>query len=327
MRPRRVVGFHPRRGYYELAPQQRPEQTACRGALLEVALVVVLGAPEGGRRLDLGHDRVTEALLGALDNSPRDLGLLVRVGEDHRAVLPADVGALTVELSRVVDLEILRDQVLVADLRGVEGDLADLDVPRRAGTDLLVGGVVDVPALVADRRVDDAVDLPEGGLHLPEAAGAKGCLLGSRRAVLAGHRAPSIGLDLLICPLVTQAGVALRPLPRVRRPARLLLALDQPDQVPLRVAEQGDLHLVHDLLGPEHAGGAQALGLLERLLDVVNRDVEGDVPVGALRSGTDPTADPDVAVRVALTTDHPVVHRVVGVDLPSEQVRVEAMEL
>ena len=155
------------------------------------------------RGLDRGHDRVAEALLGALHHAPRGLGLLVGVGEDHRAVLVADVRPLAVELGRVVDLEVLLDQVLVAHLGGVEDDLADLDVAGGAGADLLVGGVVDVTALVPDGGLDDAGKLLERRLDLPEAAGAEGCHLGprSRRrfAVALGrlaaglHRTPSSG--------------------------------------------------------------------------------------------------------------------------------------
>src|SRR5689334_3919718 len=88
---------------------EKRSQQAVRAALLEVALVVLLGAPERGGGLDLGHDRVAKALLRALDDLARGLGLLVRLGEDHRPVLPADVRALAVELRRVVDLEVLLD--------------------------------------------------------------------------------------------------------------------------------------------------------------------------------------------------------------------------
>src|SRR5215216_1882858 len=197
MRPAGSSRIPPSRaGATGLAAQQGPEQASGRGALLEVALVVVLGPPEGRRGLDLGHDRVAEALLGPLDDPPGDLGLLVGVGEDHGAILPADVRALAVELGRVVDLELLRDQVLVADPRRVEGDLGHLYVACGAGADLLVGGDVDVPALVTDGGVDDAVELAERSLDLPEASGAEGRLLGGHRAVLARHRAPSNRLDI-----------------------------------------------------------------------------------------------------------------------------------
>ena len=140
----------------------------------EVALVVFLGLPERLRVLDRGHDRGAEPALLVVDHAAHGLRLLRRVGEDDGAVLVADVGALAVHLGRVVDLEVLADEVLVADLRGVELDLRHLDVAGVAAADLLVGRVVDVAALVADQRVDDAVDGAEVLLDLPEAAGAEG---------------------------------------------------------------------------------------------------------------------------------------------------------
>src|SRR5215204_182203 len=212
--------LHASRGLYNrhsgaagLAAEERAQQAARRGALLEVALVVVLGHPERRGGLDLGHDRIAKALLRPLDHAPSRLGLLVGLGEDHRAVLPADVRALPVQLRGVVELEVLGDKILVADLRGVERDLADLDVSGRAGADLLVSGIVDVAALIAHCRIDHAVELAERCLHLPEAARSKGRLLGGARgAVLARHLVPSdrLGLNDRICPLVARAATTLR---------------------------------------------------------------------------------------------------------------------
>jgi hypothetical protein len=158
--------------------QQRPEEPGALLPPLQVALVVLLGAPEGRRRLDRGHDRIPQAPLHSLDHPARRLRLLVGVGEDHRAVLVADVRALPVELRGVVDLEVLRHQVLVAHLVRVEGHLGDLDVTRVARAHLLVGRVVDVPALIADGRLDDAVELAKRIFDLPEAARSEGRLLG-----------------------------------------------------------------------------------------------------------------------------------------------------
>ena len=94
----------------------------------------------------------------------------------------ADVGALAVELRRVVKPEVGLDQGLVIDLRRVVLGLDDLDVSGRAAAYLLVGRVVDGAALVADDGVDDPVELAKALLDLPEAAGAEGRLLGCGRA-------------------------------------------------------------------------------------------------------------------------------------------------
>src|SRR5207245_5899381 len=100
-----------------------------------------------------------------------------------------------------------------------------------------------------------------------------------------------------------------------------------PDEVPLGVVEEPDLDLIADLLGSHHARAAEALGLGERCLHVVDADVEGDVAVVALRRGADAAADADsVRAHVGGAIDDPIVHRVVGVDLPPEQLRVVAAE-
>src|SRR5262245_15537896 len=96
--------------------------------LLEVLLVVLLGAPERLRGLDRGGDRLPEAaaLLEVLLALPGDRLLLGRVEEDDRAVLLAEIGALAVELGGVVVLPEDAEEVLVLHLRGVEVHLDDL---------------------------------------------------------------------------------------------------------------------------------------------------------------------------------------------------------
>ncbi len=93
-------------------------EIAARAAVfLEVSLVVFLGAPEGGRRLDHGCDGTPERT-GGLESLLGLDGLLLllgRVEEDHRAVLVADVGALAVDLGRVVHLPEGLEQGLVGD--------------------------------------------------------------------------------------------------------------------------------------------------------------------------------------------------------------------
>jgi len=72
---------------------------ACLTALFQVALVVLLGAPEGLGRLDFRDDllRLEAAFGGELfDFGARVRLLLLRVEEDSRAVLRAPVRALAV---------------------------------------------------------------------------------------------------------------------------------------------------------------------------------------------------------------------------------------
>src|SRR5258707_11141160 len=86
--------------------------------LLEIALVVLLGRPEGRRVLDLGDDRLLER---ARFRQRRDLlacdaRLLRRGGENDRAVLRAVIRSLVIELGRVVHLEEQTDQLPVRAL-------------------------------------------------------------------------------------------------------------------------------------------------------------------------------------------------------------------
>src|SRR5215216_2413622 len=104
--------------------------------------------------------------------------------------------------------------------------------------------------------------------------------------------------------------------------------LDDTDQMAFGVVEEPDLDLLHDLVRAHHPRPAQALRLRERGLDVRHLDVEGDVAVVPLRRRAHAAADPGaVGVRVPLTLHDPVVHRVVGVEFPPEQLRVVAPEL
>src|SRR5207302_473543 len=81
-------------------------------------------------------------------------------------------------------------------------------------------------------------------------------------------------------------------------------------------------------IGAHHPLAAQALGLLKRGLDIGHLNIEGDVAVVALHAAADAAADSGAfGIDIALARDHPVLHRVVGVDLPSEQLPVIRLKL
>ena len=92
---------------------------------------------------------------------------------DGRAVLAADVRALAVPLRGVVRAPKQVEQRVVGDLRWVELDLDRLGVAGRVGADVVVGGVLGMPAGLADAGAGDAGDLAEGRLDAPEAAGCE----------------------------------------------------------------------------------------------------------------------------------------------------------
>src|SRR6266540_3130411 len=139
-------------------------------ALFEVALVVVLSAPEVLRGRDLGHDRaaVAPALLKSLLRLLRRLLLLRAVDEDDRTVLCPDVGPLLVERGGIVVLPEDVEKPIVRDARRIELHLDAFGVSGPAGADVLVRRVREGAARIADRRVDHARYLAERRLDPPE---------------------------------------------------------------------------------------------------------------------------------------------------------------
>jgi hypothetical protein len=70
---------------------------------IEVPLVVVLVLVEGAGGRELGHNRLYHGVLLVLAGRGRDRRLVGVVAEDRRAVLAADIRALTVPRRRIVD--------------------------------------------------------------------------------------------------------------------------------------------------------------------------------------------------------------------------------
>src|ERR1700744_228485 len=150
-------------------------------ALLQVALVVLLGPVERRRRGELGDDGPLQGLLGGIAGLDRGglLGLVVE--EDGRAVLAAQVEPLAVAGGRVVDVPERLEQLGVADLRRVEPHLARLGVAGAVPANLPVGRVRGVPAGVADCGPQHPGYLPERRLDAPETAGRERRTLGAGR--------------------------------------------------------------------------------------------------------------------------------------------------
>ena len=95
--------------------------------------------------------------------------------------------------------------------------------------------------------------------------------------------------------------------------------------MPLRICELTELDFgPGDGLRAEHALSTKLFGLGEGGLNIRDLDVERDVArvVGG-RATADAAANADpVGVRVAFSADAPVSQRVVGVDLPAEELGV-----
>src|SRR5580698_7936609 len=111
--------------------------TVHHAAFLQIFLVVFLGLPEGGGGEDLCGDGLA---VGAGGVELRDAGaclggLLVGAGEDDAAVLRAEVGTLTVDLSGIVHGEEGVEQRVVGETAVVEGYFYYFRVAGAVGTD------------------------------------------------------------------------------------------------------------------------------------------------------------------------------------------------
>src|ERR1035437_1007452 len=151
---------------------------ACLAALFEVALMIILCAPEGLRGLDLCNDRLRfeAALSGKLLNLRAGLRLLLgRMVEDGRAVLRAPVWALAVEGGGIVKGKEGIEQLLEAHLGGVEVHLDHLGMTGLVGADILVAGPLQRSALIAYGRRRYAGNGRKNRLDSPETSGSKGC--------------------------------------------------------------------------------------------------------------------------------------------------------
>src|SRR5208337_837933 len=151
---------------------------ACLAALFEIALVVLLCAPEGLGRLNFRDDRLrTEAALGGklLDFGAGLRVLLGRVKEDSRAVLRTPIGALAVEGSGIVEGKEGVQKLFEADFFSIEVHFDHLGVAGQVGADVLVTGPLQRTALITGGRRRDAGDCCKRRFYSPEAAGSECC--------------------------------------------------------------------------------------------------------------------------------------------------------
>src|SRR5205085_4189582 len=172
---------------------------------------------------------------------------------------------------------------------------------------------------VATRRIRRARSVGENARQAGNAAFA-------RATAASVSSTPASGSCTIVCSVagLTTAGTA--SFEHVAAPARrraelVLLVLDDPDGVALGVREQPERDHLH--LGHGHDGlPAELLRLVEHGLRVIRGDVERDV-ILTVRRLADTRADTS-----ALRVVRPVRH-VTGdlLDLPAEQVSVEALEL
>src|SRR5207245_505142 len=97
--------------------------------------------------------------------------------------------------------------------------------------------------------------------------------------------------------------------------------LDEADHVALGIGEEGDGRSTGDVHRPHHRFTSQLFSLVEVGLGIVDLDIKRDM-TGSVGRRADAPGDGAVATRV----NHAVVHRVVRIDLPIEQLAEELLE-
>lgn len=150
----------------------------CQAALLQVFLVIVLGAPEGCSWNNLSDDLSREAPRGLqlVFHFRGDSLLLWGVEEHDATILRAVIRPLAIELRGVVKLEEFFDQLFVRHLRRIEREMHDFSMTSAVGADILVGGFVESSAHVANGGFGNTRNLGESSFYSPKTAGAKSSL-------------------------------------------------------------------------------------------------------------------------------------------------------
>src|SRR5678815_5902996 len=124
---------------------------------------------------DRGHNRLLEAtrFLQLLFGQLGFAFLLRSVKEDRGTVLRSVVGALAIELRGIVVLPEYFQQFLVGKFGGIVLHLDRLGMAGAITANVLVSGVGEVPAGVANPGPRDPRQLAESGFDSPETARGK----------------------------------------------------------------------------------------------------------------------------------------------------------
>ena len=130
------------------------------------------GLIEGAGGFEGGYGMVAEGV-EFVEEFPGGLLLVFIEVEYGGAVLVAGIGALSVELGRVVDFEEAAQYGFVADLFGIEADEYGFGVAGIASAHVFIGGAVGVSAGIAGAHVHHAGQFAHGVFHAPEAAARK----------------------------------------------------------------------------------------------------------------------------------------------------------
>src|SRR5260221_734592 len=133
--------FEPR-----VASAIEPVEFIANGILQVVILMILLGLVDRTGRHDRRLDRLLEALLNRRLRGFRRRPLLVTMIEDRAAVLVAVIAELPILRQGIDVMPKHVEQLVIAHLGWVGYDLHRFGMPRSALRDLLVAGIVWVPA-------------------------------------------------------------------------------------------------------------------------------------------------------------------------------------
>src|SRR5262249_7303834 len=137
-----------------------------------IVLMVVLGLVKPLERFERRCNRLRKNVsrVELLDVQLRCTTLLLIGIKDGRAILPADIIALSVEMGRIVGNGEENFQNLpVGPLAGVVFDLHSLGVIRRSATNSPIVRGFFCPACISGGHADDTVQLTVHGLYAPKA--------------------------------------------------------------------------------------------------------------------------------------------------------------
>ena len=158
---------------------------AVAGVFCEKVLVVILSRPKIGGLLDRGHHPTTPQLIGAVDGGGK-LFALLRIRREHRrTVLGANICALPVELSRVVQSEKNVEHDIGGNDRLVELDADRLRVTGAAGAHLLIARLGNRATDITGGNGTHTANIAVHGIKTPKAAtGENKCCSHARKSTL-----------------------------------------------------------------------------------------------------------------------------------------------
>src|SRR5260370_25334191 len=98
--------------------------------------------------------------------------------KNHGSILRPDIRTLSIQRCRIVIRPENIEQLIIADLRGIEFELENLCMPSFIRANVLVAWVLFGPARIADRGRRHALQFPKSFFHAPKTTGPECGFLG-----------------------------------------------------------------------------------------------------------------------------------------------------